>query len=360
MAHSNPIPVRTDADARPSAAAIPSIERTWPKDFRELLADRFGGKRVLVAGADGFLGYNCVLALRGLGAEITAVSRRVNSHIATLVDHIHHADLTSPKEAAAAARNQAYVFDFAGTSGAVSSNSAPSESVDAECRPQLTLFEACARSSPEAVLVFPSTRLVYGKPQYLPVDESHALAPQSMYAASKIAIENYLRVFERTYGLRSVILRLSNPYGPNMLAEQTRHNVINRFMYLAARGQGIRVFGDGSQKRDYLHVYDAINAFMAGAANERCHGQTFNVGGTLPISIRDAVDVIASEVRNAIIEHVPWPASAEMVETGDYYCTMAKVEEYLQLPPRIPIERGLRATTRYFMERLNVTKAAYV
>jgi UDP-glucose 4-epimerase len=304
----------------------------------------FDGKPVLVAGADGFLGVNCAAKLHALGARVTLLSRRAQPRAAAFAVRHVQADLRDVESVAAAVEGQACVFDLAGSSGAVVSNIDPAGSADLECRPHLTLFAAAADSPARPVLSFCSSRLVYGKPDRLPVAEDHPVRPASFYAIHKLTLEHYLRVLAATRGLRACILRLSNPYGPYWPEELKSYGLINRFIARALEHRPIEIFGQGLQQRDYVHVDDFITAMLTTSASEACWGETFNMGGETAISIRHAAETIAAEIAEATIVYRPWPAEHLAVETGDYQTDLSKLRRYVQLPAQLTFPQGLRRT----------------
>jgi UDP-glucose 4-epimerase len=310
----------------------------------------FSGRPVLVDGADGFLGRSCVRILDGLGAGISTLSRRGISP-GNQVNRRFEGELTDPDFARAAVEGQSVVLDCIGRSGAVASNRDPGSNLRDECLPHLNLFEACAESGSLPTVVFLSSRLVYGRPVYLPVDESHPLQVESFYAAHKLNVENYLKVYAHTHGLPFVVLRLSNPYGPYRPAAGRDYGIINRFINDALKGRTIRVYGDGSQLRDYIYIEDAVIAMLSTAMVDACHGEIFNLGGPEALSIRDAVDRIRELCPEPNeVKFVPWPAEALQVETGDYWTDFEKLRGLVDLPKQTGFGEGVRRTFNQLRE----------
>ena len=260
-------------------------------------------------------------------------------------------DLRQREVVAEAVQGQSIVFDFAGVSGAVSSNQDPEGFLDRECGPHLQLIRACAETNPQPVITFCSSRLVYGRPTYLPVDENHPLRPQSMYAVHKIAIEHYMNVFACTHGLRYAVLRVSNPYGPHQPPDARSYGIINRFIRDAAGNRPIRVFGDGRQHRDYIYIGDVIAAFLLVAMTESCHGQVFNLGGRHSVSIAEAAQSIAQLAGGTPVVFEPWPQEYENVETGDYQSDLRKIDRYVHLPSHTSFEEGIRKSLVLYQEK---------
>jgi UDP-glucose 4-epimerase len=303
---------------------------------------------VLVTGADGFLGLNCVHALQELQADISIVTRRTSPRALDFDGAAFHGDLRDSETTRAAVAGQSIVFDFVGSMGAVESNRNPVESLNQECAAQLSLFHACAKAANPPRVLFCSSRLVYGKPQYLPVDEQHSLNPQSIYAAHKLTAESYLGVFGQTHRVPYCIFRVSNPYGPYQAEDQRKYGIINRFLRAAAKGESIRIFGDGHQLRDYIHVDDVVTAFLhAGMLNESC-GQIFNLGGRKAVSLRSAAERIAELAGGADMRYEAWPNDQQAVETGDYFTDMRHVDSVLRLPPEVEWDTGLRNALDFY------------
>jgi UDP-glucose 4-epimerase len=317
------------------------------------LREFYRGRRVLVTGADGFLGLNCVHALRELQADISIVTRRASPRAPLSEVTAFHGDLRDRETARAAVGGQSVVFDFVGSMGAVESNRSPTESLNQECAAQLSLFHACATASGPPLVLFCSSRLVYGKPHYLPVDEEHSLNPQSIYAAHKITAESYLRVFGQTHRLPYCIFRVSNPYGPHQAEDQRNYGIINRFLRTAARGESIRIFGDGRQLRDYIHVDDVVAAFLHAGMLHESRGKIFNLGGRVAVSLRDAAERIAELAGAADVRYEAWPSDQQAVETGDYFTDMRQVDSLLRLPPEVEWDTGLVNALDFYRNEYN-------
>lgn len=321
------------------------------------LKQLYAGRKVLVTGADGFMGRNAVRALTALGADLTLFDFRP-PRIETSGARCLVGDLRDVPLVRRAIEGQSIVFDFAGVSGAVRSNQEPTAALERECNPHLSLYHACATSEKPPVVVFISSRLVYGPPRYLPVDENHPLNPLSIYAVHKVTIENYLHVFGNLHGLPFVIVRLTNPYGPHQAAETTTHGIINMFVRQALGGQPIKIFGDGGQVRDYIYVEDVVEVFMRLATNPACHGQVFNVGGDEPIRLRDAAEKIARMTGLGEVHYVPWPPEYRSIETGDFQSDLAKLKKYVSAFKHTPFETGLERTIEFYRAQLKPDGAA--
>lgn len=305
----------------------------------------YAGRRVLVAGATGFLGANCVYALDQLGADVTVVTRRRQGALPGFAGRVVQGDLIEPDVADAVVAGQDIVFDFLGYPRLTPSATEPAGDLEAELRPHINLFLACAHTRPRPALVHCSSRLVYGAPRYLPVDEKHPTVPRSIYAVHKLAMEHYLQTLEQTHNLQRIVVRLSSPFGPNGgRGEPDRFGVLNQFMVRAVLNKPITIFGTGEQMRDYIFIDDVVRAFLLLGATPRCLGQTFNLGGESGVRLRDAAYTIARLAGGSPICHQPWPSEARAVETGSYCTDLRKIRTFIPLGAATSFEEGARRT----------------
>ena len=141
-------------------------------------------------------------------------------------------------------------------------------------------------------VVFAGTRQVYGRPDSLPVTESHLVRPTDVNGINKAAGEYYHLVYNNVFGVRACSLRLTNVYGPRQLIKHNRQGFIGWFIRQAIEDREIQIYGDGGQLRDFVYVDDAADAFLRAGASDACNGQVFNVGGAEPISLRDLVELL--------------------------------------------------------------------
>lgn len=304
------------------------------------LSDFYKNRRVLVVGADGFLGTHCVLALQELGAQVTITTRRDKRQSVDFSGNIVRGDLKDSNTAAQAVAGQQIVFDFIGSSNPSHSNVLGTEDLIAEYRPHMNLFIACSQCDPPPLVVFCSSRLVYGRPQYLPVDENHPLQAGCFYAAHKLMLERYLYVLSKTTKLGYMVIRLSNPYGLYSSEKPNKNTIMNLFIQQAREGKALVIYGDGKQLRDYLYVDDVIEVFLKCAATPQCHNNVFNLGGSESISMYNAAELVVRRFGGSI-QTVPWSIDYKLIETGDYYTDLTKLRSFIDLQPLKSFEFGL-------------------
>src|SRR5262249_22490927 len=159
----------------------------------------------------------------------------------------------------------------------------PDTDLEINCRAQLSILEACRKNNPGIKVVFASTRQIYGKPKYLPVDEEHLLHPVDVNGVNKVAGEQYHILYNDVYDLRACALRLTNTFGPRMRVKDARQTFLGVWIRLLVEGKPFEVW-EGPQLRDFTYVDDAVEAFLLAAASEEANGQVFNLGGDCVIS----------------------------------------------------------------------------
>jgi nucleoside-diphosphate-sugar epimerase len=323
-----------------------------------VLEDNYGGfyrgRKVLVTGGHGFIGLNLGQRLLDLGGDVTLLDNFVPSELAGILVEGQGrlktvvADIRDEDKVERVVRDQEILFNLAGKSGAADSNKAPALDLDINCRGHLTLLDACRRVNPTVTVVFPSSRLVYGKPRYLPVDENHPLAPESIYAAHKLAAESYHLIYGRLYGLKSTVLRISNPYGPMQAGDARVYGIANTFIRTAVQGGDITLFGDGAQQRDYIYIDDLVDAFLKAAASETSRDRIYNVGDGRSVSLRELAELSVRIAGRGDIVYVPWPAEYQTIESGDYVTNCGLIRDQLGWLPFTSLEAGIEKTVSYY------------
>jgi len=306
--------------------------------------------RVLVWGACGFVGRHLVSELCARGRRVSVLTRERTRYPATAweteVDWYELAGeaVSDARVIAAAVADVDVVYDLAGSTGAVQSNRDPLDSLQRNNVALLQVLEAIRLEGRRPRVVLASSRLVYGKPVTLPVDEDHPLAPESIYAAHKLCCEHYLRVYAAQGLLSYTIARISNAYGPDAQWTTRPHGMVNAFVRQAVAGTPIRLFGDGSQLRDLIYVADLVDVVIACGEMPAAADVTLNVGTGVGVSLREMAERIVAMAGGPAVEFVPWPADFAMVETGDYVTNPTRLHRILGVLPRWTIQQGLEAT----------------
>jgi nucleoside-diphosphate-sugar epimerase len=310
----------------------------------------YRGTHALVLGGLGYIGCHVTERLHADGAAVTVVTRALGGHrdaAARLLAagvRVLEADLRDGEAMRAAVAGQDIVFNLAGQSGAVRSMEDPTTDLEVNCGGNLALLEALRAVSPAATLIFVSSRLAYGKGGHLPVGEDQAADPLCIHAVHKLAVEQYLRIYGRIYGLRFAIARLTNPYGPGQPTGRTAYGVVNHMIQRALAGDAIAIYGDGSQQRDYVYVEDAAEALLRLGATPSARGRVYNVGSGAGTRLVDMARAIVDIAGRGRVEFTAWPPLADQIETGDFVADTARIRRDTGWEPRVGLVDGLQRT----------------
>jgi UDP-glucose 4-epimerase len=317
--------------------------------------DSYRGRKVLVTGGLGFIGSNLCRTLADLGAQVLAVDSLLPDYGGNLFNlsgyeskvRINIADVRG-HGMEFLVKDQEVLFNLAGQVSHIDSMVDPFTDLEINGRSQLSLLEAVRKGNPELKIVFAGTRQVYGKPQYLPVDEAHLLNPTDVNGINKIAGESYHLVYHSVYGIRASSLRLTNTYGPRQLIRHNRQGFIGWFMRQATLGEEIQLFGDGLQKRDFNHVDDVVDAFLRAGAMDAADGQVFNLGDKAPVSLLDLAKLLIDLSGRGSCRLVPFPPERKRIDIGDFYADTAKIRGALGWAPAVALRTGLEATLAFY------------
>lgn len=317
--------------------------------------DHYRGRRVLVTGGLGFIGSNLCRRLADLGAEVVAVDSLLPDYGGNLFNlagyesrlRINIADVRG-HGMEYLVRGQEVLFNLAGQVSHIDSMADPFTDLEINCRSQLSILEAVRRGNPDLKVVYAGTRQVYGRPLYLPVDERHLLQPVDVNGINKISGEFYHLVYHQVHGIRASSLRLTNTYGPRQLIRHNRQGFIGWFIRQAAFGEEILIFGDGSQKRDFNHVDDVVDAFLRAGATDAVDGQVLNLGDPSPVSLLELVELLLDVAGGGRHRLVPFPPERKRIDIGDFYADTARAHATLGWAPRVGLREGLADTVAFY------------
>jgi UDP-glucose 4-epimerase len=315
----------------------------------------YEGKRALVTGGLGFIGSNLTLALHRLGAHVSVIDALIPSHGGDLYNlapissqvPIVVGDVGNPSELFPLVEGQDYIFHLAGQMSHGDSMRNPELDLQVNCVATMRLLEACKTHNPNAVLVNTSTRQVYGKPRWLPVTEEHPVDPIDVNGINKVAAEHYHILYHRIYGLRSVVLRLTNTYGPRQQISNDRQGVAGIFIHRALSKLPLLLYGGGEQVRDFNYVDDVVEALLVAATTPECYGELFNLGADTVHSLKDYTEILCN-LCGTRSEVIPFPPDKKVIDIGDYYGSYEKFHAVTHWKPRVPLEEGLRRSVEFF------------
>lgn len=237
------------------------------------------GKKVLVTGGAGFIGSHLVDRLVDEGCQVVVLDdlssgslENIRSHLTSRRVRFLEGDVRGSEAVEEVVKDVNLVCHLAAVVSVPDSMREPLLTHEVNATGTLNLLRTSVNCGVER-FVYLSTCAVYGEADYLPVDETHPTNPISPYAASKLAAEHYCKAFQQAYGLKTVILRMFNVYGPRQSA-----GVVAQFIQHVKSGDSPIIYGNGRQTRDFLYVRDAVNAIMLALNHNEAVGQVFNLG----------------------------------------------------------------------------------
>lgn len=315
-------------------------------------------KRVLITGGIGFIGSSLARELVSQGAHVTLVDSLIPTYGGNLQNiadireqvSVNVCDVRDRFAIEYLLRNQDFLFNLAGQTSHMDSMTDPKTDLDINAAAQLSILEACRAVNPDIRVVFASTRQIYGKPNYLPVDESHPICPVDVNGINKLAGEWYHLLYSKVYGIRSTVLRLTNTYGPGMRVKDARQTFLGIWIKQLLENQPIKVFGDGLQLRDFNYADDCVEAMMLSGIRDEAVGKIYNLGSEEVINLKDLAAKMIDIVPGRTYEIVPFPPERKAIDIGDYYSDFSLIRRELGWAPRVSLDEGLRTSIAYYSE----------
>jgi UDP-glucose 4-epimerase len=325
------------------------VSNEWERAFED--------KQVMITGGAGFIGSNLAHRLVRLGTRVLIVDSFIPEYGGNLFNlsgieefvRLNVADMRDVHGMKYLVRDCDYIFNFAGQVSHLDSVQDPCTDLEINCRAQISLLEACRELVRKPKIIFASTRQIYGRPQYLPVDELHPLHPTDPNGINKIAGESYHLLYSRLYQIPCCSLRLTNTYGPRMRVCDARQTFIGWWFRQLIEGKEICVFGDGCQLRDFNYVEDVIDAALLAAVDPKSAGETYNLGSE-PVSLIDLAELMIAIHGGGSFRLVPFPETRKAIDIGDYQGDTRKIKASLGWVPKTALREGLRRTLEYYHE----------
>ena len=322
--------------------------------------DTFKGKRALITGGLGFIGSNLARSLVGMGAEVLLVDSLIPEYGGSLFNiggiedrvEVNISDVRDEHSMRYIVQGQDYLFNLAGQTSHLDSMTDPETDLEINCRAQLSILEACRKYNPDIKVVFASTRQIYGKPDYLPVDENHHLRPTDVNGINKMAGEWYHILYNNVHDIRACALRLTNTIGPRMRVKDARQTFLGIWVRLILEGKPFEVWG-GEQLRDFNYVDDAVDAFLMAAANDDANGQVFNLGDSNVISLKALAEILIEINGAGEFAIREFPTNRKRIDIGDYYADFSRIRDTLGWDPKVELREGLQRTLDYYRVHLS-------
>ena len=300
--------------------------------------------RVLVTGGAGFIGSHLLDRLINDQVDVTVLDDLSTGKLNNLSDHLEDkrlrfikGDVRDKASVNDALKNVEVVFHLAAVTSVPYSVEHPEETFEVNVDGTRNLLEASVRGDVER-FVYVSSCAVYGEPRYLPIDEKHFTHPISPYAESKLKAELVCQEFHESYGLKGVILRPFNVYGPRQRNDQYA-GAIFRFIERLHEGKPPVVFGDGSQTRDFVHVTDVVEALLLSSRSKDAVNRIFNVATGVPTSINRLAQLLIEISGAGLVE--PQYNSARKGDIKHSYADIKEAETNLGFRPQVSLRDGL-------------------
>ncbi|WP_069650355.1 NAD-dependent 4,6-dehydratase LegB [Caloranaerobacter ferrireducens] len=319
-------------------------------------------KKVLVTGADGFIGSHLTERLVELGANVTALVQYNSFNnwgwIETLDKHVkkeievYTGDIREYDNISKVIKGKDVVFHLAALIAIPYSYQSPAAYVRTNVEGTLNILEACKTYEVQKI-VHTSTSEVYGTAQYVPIDEKHPLQGQSPYSASKIGADKIAESYYRSFDLPVATIRPFNTYGPRQSARAVIPTIISQIL----SGKETIKLGALSPTRDFNYVKDTVEGFIRMAEVDESIGQVINIGTNREISIGDlAKKIISLTGKKVKIECDEQRLRPEKSEVNRLLCDNTKAKEILGWSPRYTLDEGLMETIEWINNNLNYFK----
>lgn len=321
--------------------------------------EAFKGKKVLVTGGLGFIGSNLSIRLVELGGEVMMVDSLIPEYGGNLFNitgignkaRINISDVRDEHSMRYLVQNQDYLFNLAGQTSHMDSMQDPYTDLEINAKAQLFILESCRKFNPDIKIIFASTRQIYGRPDYLPIDEKHPLRPVDVNGINKMTGEWYHILYNNVYGIRACALRLTNTYGPRMRVKDARQTFLGIWIRHLVENKPFEVW-EGHQLRDFTYVDDAVRGLLMAAKSDEVNGQIFNLGGDCVISLKDLADLLIEVNGGGEYTVLTFPPERRKIDIGDYYADFSRFHSVLDWKPKVTLREGLARTLEFYRKYL--------
>lgn len=316
----------------------------------------YKGKKILITGGLGFIGSSLALRLVELGAEVTLLDAMIPDYGGNLFNiapikekaAVNFSNITDVSSVNYLVREKDYIFHCAGQVCHVMSLSDPFPDIEYNIKGTAILMEACKKNNQKVKVVKTGTRGQYGPAIRLPVSEDAPTNPKGIYEISNLTAEKIMKVYNDIHGVKTVMLRLTNIYGPRSQMKHCRFGVVNWFVRQAIDNETIKVFGDGKILRDFLYIDDCVDAILMSAISEKAVGEILNVGVDKPTNFLELVRLITEIAKTGTWEFAEFSHERKIQEPGDFYSDINKIKKIVRWEPKIGLKEGLAKTIDYY------------
>lgn len=308
--------------------------------------------RILIIGGAGFLGVNMVRrCVAEPGATVTVMDS-LDPHLHATTENLREVwprvrfvrgDMRDETLLAEIVQGQDVIFNCAGQTSHPLSIQFPLLDAEINCLGNLKLLESVRLLNKNAVVLYTSSSTVIGKAVCEVIDEDHWERPLEIYSANKGVAEKYYRIYHTIHGLKTVVLRFANLYGPYGKG-YPEFGFINYFIHLARNNQKIAIFGSGDQTRNVLYVEDAAEIMWRAVQDSRLFGEAYFATGDQHLSVREIAESIVSTFERGCVDHIPWPEERLRIEVERVQFSSARLRSLVPWQPRFDLESGLKKT----------------
>ncbi len=314
--------------------------------------------KALITGGLGFIGSNLAKRLVENGDEVIIIDNLMKDYGGNLHNindfsdkvNLQFCDIRDTLSIKSHLNEVDIIFNLASQIGHHFSMVNPIEDLEINTVAQLNFLNLIREVCPNVLIIYTSTRQVYGIPKYKPVDEKHPINPPDINGINKFSAEQYHLLYYKIYNLKSIVLRLTNTYGPRMRIKDARQTFLGIWIRNLIEGKIIQVFGNGEQVRDFNFVDDVVDALISCINNENAIGHIFNIGSKEFISLSKLANEICKFKSGASWELVPFPEEKKSIDIGNYYSDFSLAKKILRWEPKTKLKEGLNKTYNFYIK----------
>lgn len=316
----------------------------------------YTGKKILITGGLGFIGSTLAIRLLELGAKVTLLDGLIPElganyfNIESIKDRVDvvETELGDRSAVDLQVKGKDLIFNIAMHSCHLKSMTDPLFDLQTNVLPQVQFLESLRFNNPQARVIYIGTRAQFGQALTIPITENTPPNPKDIYAASKQAVEWYHLLYQKICGLRVTSLRLGNTYGPRHQMRHAQYGVQNYLVRLALEDQEIKIFGDGSQKREMIYIEDIVSCLLRLGEKPQCVDQVYCVGSAESITFLELVEAIIKACGTGRFVHAPWPEDRKSIEVGDVVTDFSKLTAHTGWRPTTLLAEGLLKTAEFY------------
>lgn len=307
---------------------------------------------VLITGGLGFVGSNLARRMLDEGADVTLLDTVRDEKLRTVQDiqgevEIVDGDVRDAELIDEHVSNADIVYHLAAKSSRSAANKKPKKNLQINCGGPLNVLESAANCEVPPQVVYSSSLATLGNVSGT-IDETTEPKPVDMYGIHKRAVEDYCRLYYRVRDVPTTVVRPANLYGPRAPLHETGYGIINQFVGAALRDERLTVF-EPSDLRDFLFIYDMVDALTHIGSDDRAAGELYVLATGQSRTMKEAAELVVEIAGSGSIELVPWTEEWEEIRRGDVVVDPSKIEDQLGWSTSVGLENGLRRTIDFYM-----------